>query len=110
MSIFEKIDIANELAQLGWLILSAEYNLSGCTAVALKLLVAPSALRRKAAQVSWLMRQKLDASVLALRFNVQNFKVCKFLAGRILGIPLIVLQYYKPSFFYIYIYKEDHNL
>ncbi len=31
----------------------------------------------------------------------------KFFAGRILEVPLIVLQYYKPSFsLYIYIYKE----
>jgi hypothetical protein len=31
----------------------------------------------------------------------------KFLDGRILEVPLIVLQYYKkPSFLYIYIYKE----
>jgi hypothetical protein len=31
----------------------------------------------------------------------------KFLAGRILEVPLIILQYYKPSFsLYIYIYKE----
>jgi hypothetical protein len=33
--------------------------------------------------------------------------VHKFLDGRILEVPLIVLQYYKkPSFLYIYIYKE----
>ncbi len=34
--------------------------------------------------------------------------VRKFLAGRIIEVPLIVLQYYKkPSFsIYIYIYKE----
>ncbi len=33
--------------------------------------------------------------------------VRKFFAGRILEVPLIVLQYYKkPLFLYIYIYKE----
>jgi hypothetical protein len=42
-------------------------------------------------------------------FLAHNFIVRKFLDGRILEVPLIVLQYYKPSLFYIY-KKKDHDL
>jgi hypothetical protein len=34
----------------------------------------------------------------------RNCEVHKFLAGRILEVPLIVLQYYKKPSFSIYIY------
>ncbi len=57
-------------------------------------------------------------SCCALRHNKSHTKfakksqfyaeVRKFLAGPIIETPLIVLQYYKkPSFLYIYIYKEE---
>ncbi len=68
------------------------------TAVALKLLVTPSELRRKAAWVYWLKRQKPKLCAQAQLLFVHFCAKRKFLAGRILEVPLIVLQYYKPSF------------
>ncbi len=80
------------------------------TAVALKLLVTSSTWRHKTAQEAGLLCAKKHASALVPRFNAHFFSKRKFLAGRILEVPLIVLQYYKPSFsLYIHI-KKDHDL
>jgi hypothetical protein len=68
------------------------------TAVALKLLVTPLGQRRKAVRVSELNSEDAHKSRKVLLLNL-HFLVCaSFLAGRILEVPLIVLQYYKPSF------------